>query len=274
MTPMEILGIANPFPGGRSYFRGSLDSTQEEAKRLARRWEAEGGEPAFPPGSLVAADEQTAGRGRVPGRRWTDSPGKSLLFTLRLPAGAAELQALPLRIGAAVCSAAAALASSMGASFERPPRLKWPNDLMIGDSKACGVLCEAGRLGVFAGIGVNCNQSAFAGELEGRATSLALALGRDIDRLALLELILSEARERLEDRSWPESVRRLLWRMGEEVTFVPGPAPEAGGAPGAVRARVAGVDERGALLLESADGRVEAYLSGELLARPVPSEAS
>ena len=263
---MDALRLDNPFPGGRSYLVSRLDSTQEEAKRLASRWEAEGGEPAFPPGSLVAADEQTAGRGRIPGRAWSAEEGRNLLFTLRLPPGAVALGALPLRIGAAVCRAAAALAGSTGAAYPRPPRLKWPNDLMLGDAKACGVLCEAGSLGVFAGIGVNCNQRSFPPELRGRATSLALELGREVDRWALLALILAEIRASLEDRSWAEGAARLLWRLGDEVSFVPGAAPEPGREPEPIRARLAGIDERGALILESSDGKAEAYFAGELRA--------
>jgi len=263
---MEVLDVASPFLDARSYLVDRAASTQEEAKRLASRWEAEGGEPAFPPGSLVAAEEQTEGRGRIPGRRWASAPGESLLFTIRLPAETALLHALPLRIGAAVCAAASDLASSIGASFREPPRVKWPNDLMLGDGKACGVLCEAGRLGVFAGIGVNCNQRAFPADLGGRATSIAIGLGRNVDRWALLELILERTRLSFEGPSWRESVERLLWRMGEEVSFLPGPAAEEGREGERVRARLAGIDERGALLLERADGSVGAYLSGELRA--------
>jgi BirA family transcriptional regulator, biotin operon repressor / biotin---[acetyl-CoA-carboxylase] ligase len=263
---MKDLGIGNPFPGGRSYLVPRLDSTQDEAKRLASRWEAEGGEPAFPPGSLVAAEEQTAGRGRIAGRSWSAQEGRSLLFTLRLPPEVFALSALPLRIGAAVCRAASALAVSTGASFTRPPRLKWPNDLMLGDAKACGVLCESGSLGVFAGIGVNCNQAAFPAELGGRATSLALELGLDVDRWALLELILAEVRLSLGDSSWREGVEGLLWRLGDVVSFIPGPAPGPGAEPEVLRARLAGIDARGALVLERPDGRAESFIAGELRA--------
>jgi BirA family transcriptional regulator, biotin operon repressor / biotin---[acetyl-CoA-carboxylase] ligase len=263
---MRVLDVDNPFPGGHSYLVPLLDSTQDEAKRLASRWEAEGGDPAFPPGSLVAAEEQTAGRGRIPGRRWSAQAGLSLLFTLRLPPEAAVLGALPLRIGAAVCRAAEALAGSMGVSYARLPRLKWPNDLLFGDAKACGVLCEAGSLGVFAGIGLNCNQAAFPAELGARATSLALELGREVDRRALLGLILAELRRGLEDPSWKEGAERLLWRLGKPVSFIPGPAPEPGAEPEALRASLAGIDERGALVLELPDGRAESFIAGELRA--------
>ncbi len=263
---MEALGIRNPFPEGRSYLASRLDSTQDEARRLAEAWEAGRAEPAFPAGSLVAAEEQAGGRGRVPGRRWLSEPGLDLLFTLRLPVWAATLPALPLRIGAALCRAASGLASSMGAAFPSPPRIKWPNDLMLGDRKASGILCEAGKLGVLAGIGVNCARRAFPEGIRERATSLEAELGRRIDRWALLELILGEIRMVLGEAEWRSSLEPLLWRRGEEVLFAPGPAAESGLETERIRGRLAGVDDTGALELELSEGRIEAFLSGELTA--------
>ena len=263
---MELLGIRNPFPDGRSYLASLVDSTQDEARRLAEAWEAGRGGSAFPPGSLVAAEEQGAGRGRVVGRRWSSEPGRDLLFTLRLSPEAALLPALPLRVGAAICRGAAGYASSISAAFPAPPRVKWPNDLMIGDRKAAGILCEAGRLGVLAGIGVNCADRAFPPELRGRATSLEAELGRPVDRRALLELILAEIRSALGEADWRSSISGLLWKRGEEVLFSPGPAAELGFKAEPIRARLAGVDGAGALELEFPDGRTESFLSGELTA--------
>jgi len=266
MAAMEALGIRNPFPGGRSYLAAAVESTQDEARRLAEDWEERGAEPAFPAGSLLAAEEQGAGRGRVAGRRWSSAPGMDLLFTLRLSPEAATLPALPLRIGAAVCRAASDLASSIGAAFPAPLRLKWPNDLMLGDRKASGILCEAGRLGVLAGIGVNCARRAFPEELREKATSLEAELGRPVDRWALLELILGEIRIALGCSEWRTGLEPLLWRRGEEVAFAPGAAAEEGIETEPIRARLAGVDGTGALELELPGGRIESFLSGELTA--------
>lgn len=112
----------------------------------------------YPPPCLLAADEQTAGRGRR-GRRWYSERGMSATFSLayvsRRPAR--ELAGLSLVAGVATAQALHALGASEA-------RLKWPNDLVVGDGKLAGILVEtrATRGGVLAviGIGINCRASA------------------------------------------------------------------------------------------------------------------
>jgi BirA family transcriptional regulator, biotin operon repressor / biotin---[acetyl-CoA-carboxylase] ligase len=269
---LNILPIRSPFLGARSYVAGSIESTQSLAKELAGLWDSAGGAQAlpFPVGSLLAAEEQSAGRGRFPGRRWEAAAGKNLLFTLRLAPGAAALPALPLRIGGALCEAAETYARRRGLIYERPPRLKWPNDLMFGDRKAAGILCEAGAAGVFAGIGLNCNQDGFPPRLELKATSLARELGQEVERWALLELFLASLAASLYDQAWRQRAEALLWRRGEEAEFLQGGAggPAAGAAaPGAVgmRGRIEGLDETGCLLFKAeGNSLARAFASGEL----------
>jgi BirA family biotin operon repressor/biotin-[acetyl-CoA-carboxylase] ligase len=261
---MEILPVTSPFSGALCYRVGRTGSTQDDARRLAEQWESGLHETPFPPGSVLVAEEQSAGRGRLPGRIWTSAPGESLLFTLRLGAETVSLGGLPLRIGGAVCRAVLGYAAAIGASFPEPPRLKWPNDLMFGRRKACGVLCEAGTLGVFAGIGLNCGQRRFPAELDGRATSLSRELGRGIERWDLLERILAEIRLGLDDRDWKCKVEDLLWKRGEMVVFRPGVASENNQEPEAIEGRLLGIDETGALRLDLGEGRIESFLSGEL----------
>jgi BirA family transcriptional regulator, biotin operon repressor / biotin---[acetyl-CoA-carboxylase] ligase len=255
---MENLLIDNPFPGASSFLIGSTTSTMDEARRLAER--------GFPAGSLVAAEEQTGGRGRIPGRRWEAEAGRNLLFTVLLdPAtampGGRPLPGLPLRVGLALEAAVSDYASSRGHRFPRPPRIKWPNDLLLGDRKAAGILCEAGPRGILAGVGLNCNQKAFGPELG--ATSLALELGREISRWNLLELFLGFLGRALEDPNWREAVAKRLWRLGEMVSFLPGAAGGGGRPP--LAARLEGIDEEGSLLLRPEGGKAaEAYPAGEL----------
>ena len=223
---MEPIGIKNPFPGAECYLIAKAASTQDEARALAAR--------GLPPGSLVAADEQTAGRGRFPDRGWLSEPGQNLVFTIFLEPSAASLPGLPLRAGLALCATVERYAARLGVRFASPPRLKWPNDLMIGDRKAAGMLCEAGPGGVFVGIGLNCNQGSFPPGLEGKATSLANELGREVSRWALLELFLEFLARVLADDNWHEAVNKRLWRLGEETSFLPASRREkrAGGRPG------------------------------------------
>jgi BirA family biotin operon repressor/biotin-[acetyl-CoA-carboxylase] ligase len=110
---------------------------------------AEAGAPA---GTAVVADVQAAGRGSR-GRAWTSPPGGLWLSVLARPVDAG-LELLSLRVGLAVAAAVA------GAGAGRELRLKWPNDLMLGERKAGGVLCEARWQGgapawVTIGVGLN-----------------------------------------------------------------------------------------------------------------------
>jgi len=260
---METIPIRNPFPGAVAYSTSTIESTQGEARRLAGARNLP--EARFPPGSVIAAEAQTAGRGRIPGRQWQSEAGKNLLFTVFLDAGSASLPGLPIRIGVALCSAASLYAEKAAASFARQPKLKWPNDLMFGDLKAAGILCEAGPSGVFAGIGLNCNQVAFPRELESRATSLAIELGREVDRRVLLELFLEALADSLVDREWRRKADERLWKRGESAIFLPGAAVSGPGqGRGAIVGTPEGVDEAGSLLFKG-KGAAEAiaYATGE-----------
>ena len=244
---MEPIPIRNPFPGALCLLVESTASTQAEARVLAGNRHLPG--QAFPPGSLVAAQRQSAGRGRFPERTWESETGKNLLFTIFLEAETASLPGLPIRIGSALCEAVESLPLS--------PRLKWPNDLMLGDRKAAGILCEAGPSGVFAGIGLNCNQLAFPGELAARATSLAAELGRELDRWALLGRFLEALAASLGDALWREKAEARLWKMGESLVFLEG--------RGSLVARIEGIDTEGSLLLrEKGSATVRPHAAGEL----------
>ncbi|MGA2547645.1 MAG: biotin--[acetyl-CoA-carboxylase] ligase [Rectinemataceae bacterium] len=259
---MESIPIRNPFPGAVSLVVASTESTQAAAKRLAENRFLPG--QGFPPGSLIAAEAQTAGRGRFPERRWESEAGKNLLFTLfldsvvlRLPEGK-PLPGLPIRIGSALCEAVAI--------YTPAPRLKWPNDLMIGDRKAAGILCESGPSGVFAGIGLNCNQVVFPSGLDAKATSLARELGREVNRWALLELFLEALASSLVDANWRRRADAWLWMKGETLCFLPGLEGSAEGGE-ALIGKFEGIDEEGSILLREEGAAVaRAYASGELRA--------
>ena len=259
---MEPIGIKNPFPGASTLLIERTESTQEEAKRLAAK--------GLPPGSLVAADAQSAGRGRFPERRWESETGKNLLFTIYLDASAAALPGLPLRIGPRALRGRLGLCQPLGGPLSLPPRIKWPNDLLIGDRKAAGILCEASPAGVFAGIGLNCNQSSFPPGLEARTTSLANELGREVSRWALLELFLEFLQRALLDPYWREGVDKRLWRRGEELSFLPGTAGrESGRECGAIVGILEGIDESGSILMRGeGEEKARAYPAGELTLVP------
>lgn len=159
----------------------SIDSTNTRARLLAGSGEEEG--------TLVIAEEQTAGKGRL-GRTWQATSGENLTFSiiLRPDIPPEKINLLPLGIAVA---AARAIDTSTGISV----CCKWPNDLLLDGKKCAGILMESamGSRGVeylVVGIGINVNQRIFPEELRQKATSLSLHAGRPADRVTLLRALL------------------------------------------------------------------------------------
>jgi BirA family biotin operon repressor/biotin-[acetyl-CoA-carboxylase] ligase len=212
---------------------------------------------------VVIADAQTAGRGRF-ARVWHSPPGENLYYSAILRPPIAPRAAPPLTLVAAVATAEA-VAREGGI-----PELKWPNDLLLDGRKVAGILCEMACSNtpperiehVVLGIGVNLNSRAFPPELAARATSIALAVGRPVDRAAFAAA-LSDALERWYDTFIAEGPAPIIarWKsfarlFGRTITVDSG------------RERVTGVatdlDADGALTLKAPDGRVHRVVAGEI----------
>ncbi len=169
----------------------SVASTNETARRLAKH--------GAPGGTLVLADQQTGGRGRL-GRAWHSPGGKGLWFSLLLRPQRHENAwgLLPMVLSEILV---VTLRELYGHAFA----VKWPNDVLFQNRKLCGILCESATAGdalemIVAGIGINVNQSAdeFPQELRASAVSLREVLGEETDRTALLLALLRAISDRLE----------------------------------------------------------------------------
>ena len=241
---------------GSSYrYYDEIESTNAEAKTLANS--------GAPEGTVVIAEAQTAGRGRL-GRRWTSPAGKGLLFSvlLRPALPMSEVHLLTL---VTACAAAEAIESLAAA----PIRIKWPNDLFIGDRKVGGILLEvAGEQDevdwVVVGIGINVNTeySELPVALRRTATSLKIAGGEPVDRSELLARLLLAL-----DAHYAEAVangfdgaldgfRRRDYLLSKGVSVQTREGPVAG--------RAAGIDERGALLVELPQRQIRRFHSGDV----------
>jgi len=214
-------------------------------------------------GVLLTAGRQSRGRGRME-RVWHSPPGLNLYFSLLLRPAVEPGRAvsLPLVAGLAVAEAVAALAP------ELETRVKWPNDILIGGRKVCGVLCEmqaeADRVrSVIPGVGVNVNMTArdLPAELRGAATSLRIAAGRTFSRAETLAAIINRF-EPLYDLWRAEGLKPLLPRIarldllcGREVRMARGGEE--------LRGVARGIQEDGAMRLETDQGIVPVY-SGEV----------
>lgn len=224
------------------YFFRSIGSTNARALELV--------ETGSPHGTLVVAEEQTAGRGRA-GRRW---------FT---PSNAAIALSLILRWGLAGSEAPGAL-SVLGAlgvveaaeGIGIAARIKWPNDVLTGGRKVAGVLVEAQWHGpalssAVIGIGINVRPASVppAEELDYAAGCLDDAAGRSVDANEfLVEVVRSMDRwsARLGTAQILQAWEVRLAFKGERVSVAEGEARTVG--------RLIGLDEKGNLILEAAGG--------------------
>lgn len=230
-------------------------STNEDVKEAARS--------GAPDGMVVTAEHQTGGKGRL-GRSWDSPQNGGLYFTILLR-GAHLPQAVtmvPLLSGFAVCTA-------LRKSFSADARIKWPNDVVIGSRKVCGILCEggtdaSGNSWAISGIGVNVNNPAFPPELQKRATSLLLETGQQYTRCAVLQRILEKMEPLLESGSLPESYAPLCVSLGRQVSYFRGKQKYTGTA--------CSITPAGELLVRLPDGQTETVNSGEVTVQGIYGE--
>jgi BirA family biotin operon repressor/biotin-[acetyl-CoA-carboxylase] ligase len=156
----------------------ALPSTNTEAARQAQR--------GAPEGLCVVAREQTRGRGRA-GRVWVSPADAGLYFSIVLRPDRLAVRAWPL----ITLMAALAVRDALNESCALETDIKWPNDIMAGGRKLCGILAETietetGRA-VVVGIGINLNERAFPPELKDIATSVSSLAGGAPDTEELLQ---------------------------------------------------------------------------------------
>jgi len=253
LLPEEIrAGLKTRIIGRDIAYQKATPSTQEIAKALAAQGVAEG--------TIVVAETQSKGRGRV-GRQWS-SPQGGVYFSiiLRPDMNPSEALRLPLVAGVAV-------AKTIKRNTKLDPRLKWPNDIMIDGKKIGGILTEMNaemdRLDwVIIGIGLNVNmsQQSFPADVEGTATSLMEAVGKSVPRVKLLQDILAEFETLYNElmKSGFETIR-MKWKalsntIGEKVVVT---LPN-----GQIKGVAVDIDADGALMLEKDDGSLEKIIAG------------
>lgn len=181
--------LAGQFVGRRIFHFPELDSTQTKAKELASR--------GHPEGTLVIAEEQTAGRGRM-GRSWVSGKG-GIWFSLIL-----RPQMSPQNVPLLALTLSLAIAKAIEEKLQVPTGVKWPNDVMAEVpgkgkkfKKICGILTEMSaeteRVDwVVTGIGINANNP-LPKELQETGVTLSEATGLEIDRVSLLQAVLEKA---------------------------------------------------------------------------------
>jgi BirA family biotin operon repressor/biotin-[acetyl-CoA-carboxylase] ligase len=214
-----------------------------------------------PEGSVFLAEQQTAGRGRG-ANQWHSARSSGIYCSvlLRPALPPSDVLILSLAAGLAVRSAVQEIDPRV------LPDLKWPNDVLIGKKKFCGILTEMNAevtrvRYVVVGIGINVNQASFPAELQAGATSLRLATGTEWSRVelcaALLKSLDREYRSLLDN---PDAASSILHRFQERSSSVRGQPVEVeenGGFEGVTD----GLDGRGFLQVRTPQG-VRTVLSG------------
>jgi BirA family biotin operon repressor/biotin-[acetyl-CoA-carboxylase] ligase len=233
----------------------TIDSTNEHARRIALA--------GAPDGTVVIAEQQTAGRGRQ-GRSWAAPRGRALTLSLlrRLAphAPSAELELLPLAVALAVCDACEAIAPVRC-------RIKWPNDVWIAERKIAGILIETRPADHWTVIGIGLNVDTDEQQLEPHlretATSLRIETRTPVDRDPALAALLDALAARLSELEQQGGGQGLLAAYrerdllrGRRISWSAGERRLAGDAQG--------VDERGNLIVIADKGDRLALKAGEV----------
>ncbi len=225
-----------------------INSTMHEAVRLA----AEGCRS----GTVVGADEQTAGHGRH-GRQWHSERGTGLYFSIVLRLPLLEPAWMPVMTMALGLATAEAIQQSTGVACD----LRWPNDVLIGERKCAGILSQLHGTAIVAGIGINVNQSQFPSDVERTAISLRIATGREQSRERLLAAVLDEI-DRYCDILTMQGPAAIFDLFGRASSYVAGRRVTVDLPEGQVTGTTAGLTQTGSLRLLLDNGREEMIVAG------------
>ena len=255
--------------GRNLLFYDSVGSTNDRVHQLA----VDAAPKDAPHGTVVAADRQTAGKGRR-GRAWESPAGANIYFSLLLrPTFAPDKAAmLTLLIAYGVkCGIERQMVSDASQCG-----IKWPNDVVIDGKKVCGILTEMYLEGnsidhVIVGVGVNVGKQNFAPELVDKATSLEDACGQAFDRSRLLADILEVFEEEYESfavedaiadlKFFKEKYNACLVNRDREVCVLD--------PKGEYRGIARGINDTGELLVELQDGSLKEVYAGEVSVRGI-----
>lgn len=245
---MQVLKLDNPFSEGKIYFKESTDSTMNDARTLI---------PDNPPsGTVVLTSHQTAGRGRVKGRKWLDEKGKSLMFTLLLKESDIGFfkTLFPLYAGYSIHTL---LEKDYGINSA----VKWPNDVLVDGKKISGILCENTDNYILCGIGMNLNQEKFPGFEGKQPVSLLQLTGGKTEAADILIRLLKIITSGLNSFNWKGILEEKLYMKGENVILCEGLPGDGERIEGVISS----LGEYGQLIIkEKKTGKLRNVYSGEI----------
>lgn len=245
---LDIQQLTERLPHTPIHYFPTIGSTMTEASRLA----AEGA----PHGTLVIADEQTAGVGRF-GRTWHSNANDgiycSLILRLPLPASAVAVTTLALGL---------ATSEAIQETTEQVCDLRWPNDVLAGDLKVAGILAQLLDSRVIAGIGINVNHSSLPDGLRTPATSLRLAAGgRVFAREPIVAALVNKVEESCSILS-EQGPDAILEAFAASSSYVTNRRVMFEIETGSERGTTAGLDPNGFLLVRDDTGHLRTIYTG------------
>jgi BirA family biotin operon repressor/biotin-[acetyl-CoA-carboxylase] ligase len=244
-------GLETEFIGRNTVYFDEIDSTNNAAKAAAD----------MPDGTVFISEIQTGGKGRL-GRSWSSPKGTGIWMSVLL-----KPDMLPQDVPQITLIAGMAVAKGIGCGAG----IKWPNDVVIGTKKVCGILTEMSaeieRVNyVICGIGINVNTASFEGELAEKATSLRIETGEEHERVPVIQSILTEF-ERLYKLFLKDGIsgvideyRELCVTLGREVSVI---YPNR-----TINGRAVDINNDGELIVETENGEITVG-SGEVSVRGI-----
>lgn len=256
VSPDEIrLGLKTDFIGQNIHYEESVDSTQKIAQRL--------GVDNVPEGTVVIADEQVSGRGRL-GRSFQSPKGTGIWMSIILRPRIPLAKTPQLTLIAAV-----AIVQAIEECTSIVPHIKWPNDILINGKKVTGILtelqAEADRIhSIIIGIGINVNQKKadFPKDLQEIATSLSIEEGNNINRSSLIRAVFSKL-EKLYVLYLKKGFGpiKVLW---ESYAVSIGKMITARTLNGNIYGKALGITDEGVLLVEDEAGTIHSIYSADI----------
>ena len=236
-----------------------IDSTNQYAKRIA--------EEGAPDGTLVIADEQTAGKGRS-GRTWVTPPAEAIAFTLLL-----RPKLSPGRISMVTLVMGLAVAKAVNRLYHISAGIKWPNDIVTRGRKLCGILTEMSaeveRVHyIVIGVGINANLTSFPEELRDIATSLKLELGHEVNRAELVAEVMAQFERLYEQFETAGSMENILQEYNN-LCLNSGRSVRVLDPEGEYTGLSHGINALGELLVETQDGEIRKVYAGEVSVRGI-----
>ena len=255
LLPEEIdLGLETEFMGKNIVCYEEVESTNQLAKEAADKGAVEG--------TIILAEEQKGGQGRIGREFYSPKGGIWLSFILR-----PELKAVLATRATYIASLA--LAKTIDKLTTLEPRIKWPNDILIDGAKVSGILTEMGAeldqinyLVIGIGINANFSKSELPKKVEASVTTLFSELGSKIDRVDFIQQLLSFIEESYQSINDFDSLltewKDYAYTLGEDVVII--------NRDDKIYGQAVDIASDGALLVE-VDGKEQRVYSGDVSLR-------